>query len=714
MSKKGSSSKGKKAVSKAIDSDIPVTGTEPVVHSAPKKDRTLLFQKIILFLVAFAVFANSIPNKFNLDDDLYTSNAQKAARHGFKAIPKIFTRHTFSDNENAFEYRPVAMSSFVLQYAYIGQSAHVSHTVNVILYAITCVLIFSLLLKWFKKDHAWYAFAVCLLFAVHPLHTEVVASIKSRDEILALLFVVLSFFASWKYHTSGKWIWLFVYPVIFVVAEMCKRTVAPLFIISPIAFYFFTDMPVKKILLTLIPMFIVFRISTVMISHYLPAEARLFFSMENPFYVSHYSFAERSATAAYVCGWYLYLHLIPYPLVFYYGYKYVPILGWDNIWVWVSTLIFLGGAVYILLNFRKKTIPAFAAIWLLLNIFIFSNLFRPSPGMMAERFMYSASLGFCMLFCWMLFKLFKIDPAGGFKFNAAGKRLAITMCIICIAYGARSVDRNFDWKNKFTLYTHDIQYLGESTKANTLNGELLLALSKLYQNRALFLKNNGDIPGARLAYDTSLNYLDVAKHNFIKAIEITPNLGSAINNLAVIYFNQDSLAQARKYINMALQGTAGLAAGDIALNANDRAKLNHNLGVLYFKDNKVDSALYQFEKAIYYDSTYDQPYIFMSDVFLMSHDTNDAIKVLLKAAKNLPEKGVAYMDLANISLYRNDTATAVVYCEMAAKQHKVNPQIIVFLRNYYQSKNVMDKAQYYDGLLQQRMKERRHTPATEQ
>lgn len=709
MSKSKPASKNKKAGAAPPKQGSSSDAVKEIAAAKPRKDRSILYQKIALFVLAFAVFANGIPNRFNLDDELYTNNAQKAARHGLKSIPRIFSNNTFSDNENSFEYRPVTMLSFVLQYAYIGQQPAVSHFFNVLIYAITVVLIFSIMLKWFKKEHAWYAFAVCMFFAVHPLHTEVVDSIKSRDEILALFFVIISFHLSWRYYTTKKWIYLFLYPAVFIIGTLCKKTVAPLLIIPPIAFYFFTDMSIKRILLTLIPIFIMFRGSASFLGSVLPPDQRLFFAMENPFYVSGFSFALKSATAVYISGWYLYLHFIPFPLLFYYGYEYVPIVGWNNIWVWVSLLVFLSIGIYIIVNFRKKSIPVFASIWFVLNIFIFSNLFRPSPGMMAERFMYAASLGFCMIVVWFLFRLFKVDPAN-FKFNAAAKRLAIVLLVICCGYGARSVVRNRDWRNKFVLYQHDIKYLGKSTKANMLHGELMMGASKLYTSRAIAYKNNSDMENAKLYYDSSIYFLQVAKSDFIRAVEITPNMGSAINNLAVIYFNEDSVAQAKKYINMALKGTATMGAGDVAVNANDRAKLNHNLGILYFKDHKIDSALYQFELAIYYDSTFGEAYFDMSDVLLMSHDTASAIKVLTRAARNLPDKGTAFTDLANVSFYRNDTASAVMYCEMAAKNRMVNPQVLMFLRNYYHSKNDMQKSTYYEQLLRQMVSDRGRAP----
>ncbi len=41
------------------------------------------------------------------------------------------------------------------------------------------------------------AFVAALIFAVHPVHTEVVANIKGRDELLAGIFFLLSLFRTY-------------------------------------------------------------------------------------------------------------------------------------------------------------------------------------------------------------------------------------------------------------------------------------------------------------------------------------------------------------------------------------------------------------------------------------------------------------------------------------------------------------------------------------
>ncbi|MCK5029515.1 MAG: hypothetical protein KAR57_07770, partial [Bacteroidales bacterium] len=73
----------------------------------------------------------------------------------------------------------------------------VSHFLNVLLYALTALVLFILLERLFSnhKSDKWYwslPFVASLLFLAHPIHTEVVANIKGRDEILSLLGVLLA------------------------------------------------------------------------------------------------------------------------------------------------------------------------------------------------------------------------------------------------------------------------------------------------------------------------------------------------------------------------------------------------------------------------------------------------------------------------------------------------------------------------------------------
>ncbi len=70
-----------------------------------------------------------------------------------------------------------------------------SHFINILLYILILQTGFSILLRLFPGIHPFISAFIILLFACHPVHTQVVSSVKSRDELLAVLYG----FASWKY-----------------------------------------------------------------------------------------------------------------------------------------------------------------------------------------------------------------------------------------------------------------------------------------------------------------------------------------------------------------------------------------------------------------------------------------------------------------------------------------------------------------------------------
>ncbi len=68
-----------------------------------------------------------------------------------------------------------------------------------------CVVsLFLFLEKLFDEQKRVVALIAALLFALHPIHTEVVANIKSCDELLCFLFAFIALNLLAGYNESGK------------------------------------------------------------------------------------------------------------------------------------------------------------------------------------------------------------------------------------------------------------------------------------------------------------------------------------------------------------------------------------------------------------------------------------------------------------------------------------------------------------------------------
>lgn len=158
----------------------------------------------LVAIVALALYYPTISYDYNLDDELVTRGSEFDERglevshytaYGTDSLSKIFSEPYYKDSKgNSYGFRPITHTSFALEHAIFGENAATSHTINALLYALLSMMLALLLHRLFPRWDYVVVLLATLLFAVHPMHVEVVASIKNRDEILALLFFLLGWY----------------------------------------------------------------------------------------------------------------------------------------------------------------------------------------------------------------------------------------------------------------------------------------------------------------------------------------------------------------------------------------------------------------------------------------------------------------------------------------------------------------------------------------
>ncbi len=175
-----------------------------------------------------------------VNSQIYSANHRLTSK-GISAIPEIYSSPYYQDDMGySYGYRPTTLASFAIEKSLLGESAIASHSVNLILYLITCLLIFFLLKRVFP-DKTEMALFTALLFTVHPIHTEVVASIKNRDEILALLFMLLAFWSFYHSKTKNPLSWKIVVLLVGVLliglSLSSKLSTASLLVLLPLVLH---------------------------------------------------------------------------------------------------------------------------------------------------------------------------------------------------------------------------------------------------------------------------------------------------------------------------------------------------------------------------------------------------------------------------------------------------------------------------------------------
>ena len=650
----------------------------PQVDPLPEKRSSLiLWFKIILFSISFLLYGNTLKNGYSLDD-LYVTYNNPVVKQGIKAIPRIFTSLYINLNAEEggtmnFGYRPIAKAMFAVEHEFFGDNPGPSHLINVILYGLNILLLFIILRRLLKGYSPWFPFMVSMFWAVHPLHTEVVASLKNREEILSFLFGLLSIYFFHR-HTQKPSLWLILAGTFaFLFSLISKPGTLPFIVAIPLVLYFFTDAKPRTLIITVVSLLAIFYIGLQVVKYSMPFNNRPILFIENPLLFEE-NFFLKISTGFYVLLFYLKLLVYPHPLVFYYGYNMIPVVNFSNPWVILSVIIHAGLFIYAVWKIKEKHILSFAILFYLVNISMYSNFVKQPTGIVAERFLYIASLSFCIALVYFLFRLVK-QPAGLLpKRNAAFRIIGISLILI-IPASAKTIDRNKDWKSEIILFSNDLKYLGNSAKAhyiyaNALKSEMIERIRTTgektgYENEIkriteLLNKTIEIYPGYFEAWNTLGEISSMMEQDyssaliyFRKASEVRPAYAPAWFNAGYALQQLGRYSEAIPYYQKAFE----LDTMDV--------KALSNLGACYSKVDKVDSAIY----------------------------------VNKKILEIRPKMKLPYLNIISYYMQHKDTASAVPWLEQIDLIHPGDRRIASVLYKYYLARGNEEKTAYYKQVL---------------
>jgi len=308
---------------------------------------------------------------------------------------------------------------------------------------------------------------------VHPVHTEVVASLKNRGDMLAFLCGSGSLWYLLNYSETQNFRYLMVALFFFFIGFLCKSTILVFILIFPVVLNFYSGMPLRKSIPILFAVIIVAVIAELIPRLLIPGNLPENTFTNNPLYLEKNIWI-RIGTSFIALLFYMKILIYPVSLVYYYGYDMIQIASLTNLWVVFSILIHGIMFFFAVRKFRQKHILSFAILWYLLTIGPYSNLFFPVNGIVAERYAFTASLGFCIAFVYAVFSLFNTDPKTlTIEVDARLEILALII-LLMIPSTLLTISRNTNWKNAETLFKADIEDLHNSADANTRYAAFLL------------------------------------------------------------------------------------------------------------------------------------------------------------------------------------------------------------------------------------------------
>jgi len=171
--------------------------------------------------ISFLLYGNGIKGNFVYDDQFFAGRSElRSAGH----LANLWLEPYEPSRSYNGVYRPLAIFSFSLNFVLLGSSPVSFHTINIILNAVSVFLLFILVLKLF--DNINLALFSALFYGFLPIHTEAVAFIKSRDELLATIFILLAWLLFIKStEKSINWKGIFGSSVLFLLSLLSKEII---------------------------------------------------------------------------------------------------------------------------------------------------------------------------------------------------------------------------------------------------------------------------------------------------------------------------------------------------------------------------------------------------------------------------------------------------------------------------------------------------------
>jgi tetratricopeptide (TPR) repeat protein len=449
------------------------------------RDFTMLACALALGLLALAAYSNSFQADLVTDSAVLVKQDPRIRDASSENVGNILHHGYWWPSFESDLYRPVTTLSFLFNYATLGNEVRPAgyHVLNLILHWVNAVLVLAIVKR--LSGRVALAMLAASLFAVHPVNTEAVTYIAGRADLLAALSVLLGGWCYLQSTTARGWqgvAWLVALAANAFWGVFAKENAV--MIVGFVLLYDWlwrwpavTGPTVASRVrqaarqfgggyLAIAPALLTLWLMRRQLPLANPVFANIF--VDNPILGAE-SWWQAKMTAMKVLGRYLALLVYPATLSNDYSYNQIPLFGaagnpWDNAVAWISLAAIV--TLIALAIWLRRRLPLFAwgVGFFLLMLLPTSNLVMTIGSIMAERFVYLPSVGFCTVAALALWR-------------ALGqRRIAIVVsALVVLALGARTYARNFDWQSERSLWASTLAASPESFKAYKGNATAIWA-----------------------------------------------------------------------------------------------------------------------------------------------------------------------------------------------------------------------------------------------
>jgi tetratricopeptide (TPR) repeat protein len=481
---------------------------------------------LCLLLATFIAYLPALKGQFNVWDD----NVHLKENITLRSLDSEHLHDMFASRINSI-YIPLTTLSFALEYHFAGYKPFIYYLNNILLHLTIIIMVFAFLKRLGMSNEV--SLISVALFALHPTRVESVAWITERKDVLYASLYVLALLSYVRYLSSIKprdvakkfventpnYFYLTLATVLGVLSILAKPMAVSLPLIFMLLDWYWQRKITAKAFIEKIPVFSLL-VGICWLGTYsqhirVPVEAGV-----NPFLAWIWTFS-------------FYIRQFFLPLVSVPVYRLPQPVSLMNI-EYVISLLTLAGTLFGASYFRKNRIFIFCLLFYVLSMFFLWRTDTSDINVVADRFMYLPSIGFCLGAALLIEQLFRWKRSKVIR----GVVMTALVAILTIFWVKTNQLSNI-WLEAVSLWKHELKYfpneeLAYNSLANAFRdqreyqraGEQYKRMLKVASEGYSLDKQKLTEARGKIQYIISL---------YQKAIDLNPKYTDAWYNLGQLY-----------------------------------------------------------------------------------------------------------------------------------------------------------------------------------
>ena len=578
---------------------------------------------------------------------------------------------------HASNWIPLTWLSHMLDFQLFGLRSGPQHLMNVVIHAISTLLLYAFL--WKATGARWRSALVAFVFALHPLHVESVAWIAERKDVLCGLFWMLTFLAYLKYaerRSVGR------YAVVALMVA-CALMAKPMAVTLPLVLLLLDIWPLRRIereklsalAIEKIPL-IALAIGSAIVTYVVQESTGAVSGVDKIAILNRVA----NALASYFT--YLVEFVWPANLAVFYPYPESP--QWILASVGVVALAVI--TTLAIREFRERPYFAVGWIWFLVTLLPVIGLVQVGQQSHADRYTYLPMIGLSIAIAWGFVDWFE-------RKGWSQTGLAFAAVAICAAWAIVTFVNLDYWRDSIALFEHAIEVTDRNAIAYNNLGSALWDQGRLPEALPQFEMAVRIQPQAPEKQDnlgsalTAAGRFEEAQVHLERALQLSPDFAKAHVDLALAFTRQGKIDDARAHYLTALRlqpdnpeahyGLGGILAqqgrmqealphlekgipyllGKISASP-DSVENRYNLGTLYGMMGRTADAIAQFSEAIRLRPDDVETRFNLGTALMKQNRTQEAVDQFAAAVRLQPDYLRGHISLAQAldSLGRDDDA----------------------------------------------------------